>query len=98
MERKTNNYPENCNFQIVEERGKDPTLATNFRPISLLSGFYKLASCVITNRLKKVIPQLIGKQQKAYVPNENIGSVLINLLTTMHIYNEKKNCWINTCY
>ena len=54
-------------FKLLRKGEKDPTLATNFRPISLLSGFYKLASCVITNRLK------------AYVPNDNIGSVLINL-------------------
>ena len=33
---------------------------------------------------------VIGKQQKAYVPNDNIGYVLINLLSTMQKYNEKK--------
>ena len=33
---------------------------------------------------------MIGKQQKAYVPNDNIGSVLINLLTIMQNYNKKK--------
>ena len=65
-------------------------MAANFRPISLLSVIYKLASCVITDRIKKEIPQIIVKQQKAYVPNDNIGSVLINLLTNMHNYNEKK--------
>ena len=77
-------------FKLLRKGEKDPTLVANFRPISLLSVIYKLASCVITNRIKKVIPQIIGKQQKAYVPNDNIGSVLINLLTTMQNYNEKE--------
>ena len=77
-------------FKLLRKGEKDPTLATNFRPKSLLPGFYKLASCVITNCIKKVIPQLIGKQQKAYVPNDNIGPVLINLLSTMQNYNDNK--------
>ena len=33
---------------------------------------------------------IIGKQPKAYVPDDNIGSVLINLLSTMQEYNQKK--------
>merc|ERR1711895_278383 len=45
----------------------------------LLSVIYKLFSCAIKNRLKK-----------AYVENDNIGSVLLNLLTSMKKSNEKK--------
>ena len=77
-------------FKILRKGEKDPTLAANFCPVSLLSAFYKIASCVITNIIKKVIPLIIGKQQKAYVPNDNIGSVLIILLSTMQHYNQKK--------
>ena len=77
-------------FKLLRKGDKDPTLAANFRPISLLSVIYKLFSCVIKNRLKKVLPTIIGKQQKAYVENDNIGSVLLNLLTSMKKSNEKK--------
>ena len=77
-------------FKLLRKGEKDPTLAANFRPISLLSVIYKLASCVIKTRLKKVISQIIGKQQKAYVENDNIGSVLLNLLASMKNYIEKK--------
>ena len=77
-------------FKLLRKGEKDPTLAANFRPISLLSVVYKLVSCVIKNRLKKVLPQIIGKQQKAYVDSDNIGAVLLNLLSSMKSYNEKK--------
>ena len=85
----------NSIFKLLRKGDKDPTLAGNFHPISLLSAFYKIASCVITNRIKKVISLIIGKQQKAYVPDDNIGSLLINLISTMQEYNQKKNCWSN---
>ena len=45
---------------------------------------------MITNIIKKVIPLIIGKQQKACVPDNNIGSVLINLVSTIQDYNQKK--------
>ena len=50
----------------------------------------KIAHCVIRNRILKVILLIIGKQQKAYVPDDNIESVLINLLSTMQECNQKK--------
>ena len=84
-------------FKLLRKGGKDPTLAAIFRPISLLSVVYKLVSCVIKNRLKKVLPQIIGKQQKAYVDSDNIGAVLLNLLSSMKSYNEKKVASLVLC-
>ena len=46
---------------------KDPTLTGNYRPISLLSVFYKLASCAKTQRIKPAVESIVGKQQKAYI-------------------------------
>ena len=67
-------------LKLLRKGTKDSTLPGNYRPISLLSVFYKIASCAISNRIKKALPFIIGKQQKAYVTNDNIGSVLINIL------------------
>ena len=64
--------------------------ASNYRPISLLSIFYKLASCVINRRIKPVVEQLIGKEQKAYTKTNNIGSCILNLLNMMKFANDKK--------
>ena len=43
-------------FKLLRKGEKDPTLAANFRPISLISVLYKLANCVITNQIKKSYP------------------------------------------
>jgi hypothetical protein len=62
---------------------KDPTIPGNYRPISLLSIFYKLASACITNRFKPAVTHIIGKEQKAYTAENNIRSVIINIINLM---------------
>ena len=76
--------------KLLRKGTKDPTLTTNYRPISLLSIHYKLASCAITQRIKPHMAGLIGRQQKAYVDNNVIGSCIINLISMIKHVNEKK--------
>ena len=51
-----------------------------------------LQTCKLCDKkqAKKVIPQIIGKKQKAYVENDNIGCMLLNLLASIKNCNEKK--------
>ena len=77
-------------LKLLRKGDKDATLPENYRPISLLSVFYKIASCAISNRVKKALPFIIGKQQKAYVSNDNIGTVLINILGLIEHCNANK--------
>jgi len=56
----------------------------------LFSIFYKLASACITRRIKPVLARLIGKEQKAYLSENNIGSVVMNLINMIHFCNTKK--------
>ena len=72
------------------KKNKDPTNPNSFRSISLLSVIYKVASCAISKRLKKTLPIIIGKQQQVYVPNDNIGTYLLNLLSTINHCNKNK--------
>ena len=82
-------------MKLLRKGTKDPTLIGNYRPISLLSIFYKLASCCITQRIKPAVNRLIGRQQKAYITQNNIGSVILNLLNLMkHVKKERKNALI----
>ena len=82
-------------IKLLRKGTKDPTLTGNYRPISLLSIFYKLASCCITQRIKPAVESIIGRQQKAYIKSNNIGSVILNLINMMkHVSLKKKTALI----
>ena len=53
-------------MKLLRKGDKCKLEATNYRPISLLSVFYKIASGAITRRLESVIDKVIGRNQKAY--------------------------------
>ena len=77
-------------MKILRKGEKCPLEPGNYRPISLLSVFYKIGSGCITRRLEKVMPKLIGVQQKAYSRERNIGSILLNLVNMMDHVNKNK--------
>ena len=77
-------------IKLLRKGAKDPTYSNSYRPISLLSIHYKLASCAITQRLKPLMKTLIGRQQKAYITNNVIGSCLINLISAIRHVSIKK--------
>ena len=54
-------------IRLLRKGDKNPLLPGNYRPISLLSIFYKLASATITRRIKPVLSRLVGVEQKAYL-------------------------------
>ena len=78
------------NHTSTKERWKKPLLPGNYRPISLLSIFYKLASATITRRIKPVLSRLVGIEQKAYLSEDNIGSVIINIINIIDFCNKKQ--------
>ena len=63
-----------------------------------LECFYKLASCVIAQRIKPAVNHIVGRQQKAYIGNNNMYKFLhmiINLINMMsHCNNSKKHALI----
>ena len=77
-------------MKLIQKGNKDPSNPNSFRPIRLLSVIYKIASCAISNRIKKTLLVIIGRQQQAYMPNDNIGACLLNLLSTINHCNRNK--------
>ena len=57
---------------LIEKKGKDRMDISNWRPITLLGVDYKLLTKTLGERLKKVLPNLIHKDQNGFVPGGNI--------------------------
>ena len=57
---------------LLEKKGKDRMDIANWRPITLLGVDYKLLTKTLGERLKKVLPNLIHKDQNGFVPGGNI--------------------------
>ena len=51
----------------------DKRYLTNWRPLTLLETFYKLISSILAKRLKPVLDNLLGHEQKAYIPGRFIS-------------------------
>ncbi len=50
----------------------DPTLAKNYRPISLLGGLYKILAKIIALRIQPLLLVLIRPSQTGFIEGKNI--------------------------
>lgn len=62
----------------------DPTLAVNYRPITLLNCDYRLLARVLGDRLQVVLKGAISPTQTAFVKGRRIGANIITLQLLMH--------------
>ena len=69
---------------------KDRQLLKNWRPISLLCVTYKLASSVISNRMKPYLDKIIEKSQSGFLSGRNIAESTRLIYDIMH-FTEVKN-------
>jgi hypothetical protein len=61
----------------------DTSRIKNWRPISLLSNFYKIISRLINTRLQAVCDRLLSRAQKGFTKSRQIQEVIINCMETM---------------
>ena len=77
-----------CIITCLPKPGKQRELLSNWRPLSMLSVIYKLASASIANRIKPYLEQLINKEQTGFIPGRFIGESTRLIYNLMH-YTEK---------
>ena len=58
---------------LLPKGDKPREFIKNWRPISLINVDCKLLSGVLAHRLKKVLPKIIGNEQKGFLKNRYIG-------------------------
>ncbi|XP_071700547.1 uncharacterized protein [Rutidosis leptorrhynchoides] len=70
----------NASFITLVPKKQDPSLLNDYRSISLIGSYYKIIAKLLSNRIRKVIPTLVGFEQSAFIKGRNIidGALIAN--------------------
>ena len=73
-----------CILTCLPKKGKSRENIRNWRPLSMLTVTYKIASGAIANRIKTVLNSLISHNQNGFVPGRYIGESTRLIYDIMH--------------
>ena len=74
----------------MKKKDQDRCDLKNCRPISLLNVDAKIASKVIAEKMKRLLPELIHDNQSGYIPGRWIGENIRSILDIMQYTQSKK--------
>ncbi|GJT17097.1 RNA-directed DNA polymerase, eukaryota, reverse transcriptase zinc-binding domain protein [Tanacetum coccineum] len=83
-------YGANSSFFTLNPKVNNPTLITDFHPISLIGIHYKIIAKILANRLFKVIHKIVSKEKSSFI---NYFDHILDSLG----YGLKWRYWIKTC-
>ncbi|GJT56005.1 RNA-directed DNA polymerase, eukaryota, reverse transcriptase zinc-binding domain protein, partial [Tanacetum coccineum] len=75
-------YGANSSFFTLIPKVNNPTLITDFRPISLIGIRYKIIAKILANRLSKVIHNIVSKEQSAFIAGPCLSSSRASILVS----------------
>jgi hypothetical protein len=74
---------------LIEKPGKDSRLLDSWRPISLINVDVKVCSRIMCNRLEEILPNIIHRDQFAFVKGRKIEELLLTLQDVIDLAKNK---------
>ena len=71
-----------ASISVLLKKDKDPTQCSSYRPLSLLNVDAKVLAKVLANRLEKIVPDIISKEQTGFIKGRQS---FFNIRTLMNI-------------
>jgi hypothetical protein len=75
---------------VLIPKVNDPTLVSQFQPISLRNAVYKVISKMLANRLREILSDVISENQSAFVPGRLITDNILVDYESIHRMKKKQ--------